>query len=259
MGQGEGEGEGGSEDTAADWRYSAGSPTSSNTSTRGVGPSTRGVGLVVLDCDGVLIDSERLNVAIDAAWISALGWPITVAEVIDRHMGRSSADQIADVEAQLGRAITDDEAADWQRRYAAAYRDELAPIPGVTGALEDLVRQGFSMCVASSASHAALRRNLGHCDLLRFFGEGTIFSSEDVERGKPAPDLFLHAAATMGVAPDRCVVVEDSQHGVAAARAAGMPVIGYAGGITPAAMLAGADRIITDLAQLPELVATGWR
>ena len=98
-----------------------------------------------------------------------------------------------------------------------------------------------------------LRRNLEHCGLLRFFPEGTIFSAEDVVLGKPEPDLFLHAAVAMGFGPSACVVVEDSQHGVAAARAAGMRVVGYAGGITPARLLAGADVLVTDLTDVPEL------
>ncbi len=217
------------------------------------GPTVVG-GLVVFDCDGVLIDSERLNVAIDVEWITALGWPVTPEVVVDRHLGRSAADQLADIAAHLGRPVTQAEQQDWMRRYEAAY-DRLESTPGVESALEALVAQGWSLCVASSTRHDPLRRNLEHCGLLRFFPEGTIFSAEDVVLGKPEPDLFLHAAVAMGFGPSACVVVEDSQHGVAAARAAGMRVVGYAGGITPARMLAGADVLVTDLTELPELVS----
>ena len=107
---------------------------------------------------------------------------------------------------------------------------------------------------ASSATHQALQRNLALTGLLGYFDETAIFSATDVAHGKPAPDLFRHAAASLGFQPQRCVVVEDSPFGVAAARAAGMPVVGYAGGVISAAELADADVLLDDLAKLPQAV-----
>ncbi len=214
--------------------------------------------LVVFDCDGVLIDSERLNVDIDVAAIRELGWQITREQVIDRHLGRSEADGLADIAAHIGRPVPQEWIERWRQAYRDVYVTDLVAVPGIVAALDTVVAQGYAVCVASSARQAALRRNLGQCDLLRYFPEGTIFSAQDVERGKPAPDLFRHAARSMGFDPSACVVVEDSQHGVAAARAAAMPVVGFAGGVTPRALLAAADAVIADPAELPAVIAGLW-
>ncbi len=211
-------------------------------------------GLVVFDCDGVLIDSERLNVQVTVRSIQQLGWAVTTAEVIDRYVGRSEADQLADIAAHIGRPVPAEWIDQWREAIRTAYRCELAAVPGVVDALDGLAARGYAVCVASSATHAALDRNLGHCGLLRFFPTGAIFSSEDVAHGKPAPDIFVLAASRMGFAPEHCVVVEDSQHGIAAARAAGMPVVGYAGGVTPSSHLVAADLLLADLSELPAVV-----
>jgi HAD superfamily hydrolase (TIGR01509 family) len=110
------------------------------------------------------------------------------------------------------------------------------------------------MCVASSGSHEKMGRTLGKTGLRRYF-EGRIYSASEVANGKPAPDLFLHAAARMGVEPRHCVVVEDSRFGVQAARAAGMRSLGYAGGITPAQWLEGPGTVVfSDMRKLPGLI-----
>jgi len=209
--------------------------------------------LVIFDCDGVLVDSERLAVAIDVKAIGALGWPISEAEVIDRHLGRSNADVLADIEAHLGRPVPADWDEAWNAEYRQVFDERLEPVPGIAEAIKTIAAEGFQTCVASSASHAKMRRNLGRTGLWEFF-DGRIFSVSEVERGKPAPDLFLYAAQRVGVAAARCVVVEDSQYGVAGAKAAGMKAIGFAGGITPAAQLARADVVLTDMADLPDAV-----
>ena len=122
------------------------------------------------------------------------------------------------------------------------------------GIIEALDRIPTPTCVASSGSHEKMRYTLGKTGLYERFS-GRIFSADEVSRGKPAPDLFLHAAARMGVAPADCAAVEDSAAGVQAARAAGMPVFGYAGGVTPAARLAGAGTIVfLDMRDLPGLL-----
>jgi HAD superfamily hydrolase (TIGR01509 family) len=209
------------------------------------------VELVIFDCDGVLIDSERLAVKVDVAVLRELGWPLTEAEVIERFVGRSDKDGRAMIEAHLGRNLPDDFAETVEHRYREAFATALTPVDGV---LEALDRISLPMCVASSATHDHLRYTLGLTDLYERF-VGRIFSAEDVTNGKPAPDLFLHAAGRMGVTPAACVVVEDSRYGVQAARAAGMRVLAFAGGLTPADALDGPDTIVfDDMRELPSLL-----
>ncbi len=209
-----------------------------------------GCGLVVFDCDGVLVDSERLNVELDVRAIGELGWPITRDEVIDRHLGKSEQDALADIESVIGRPIPADWVGRWRGAYLTAYETELEAVPGVATAIADLLAAGWSICVATSGRRPTTWAKLRRCGLDHFFTDATIFTAADVARGKPAPDLFLHAAASMGAVPRECVVVEDSQHGVAAARAAGMPVVGFTGGITPPHQLAAADVVVADMALL---------
>ena len=207
--------------------------------------------LVIFDSDGVLIDSERLAVKVDVELLRELGWPLSEAEVIERFVGRSDRDTQAAVEAHLGRKLR----ADWDEHVQSLYRevfaDVLAPVAGVVDALE---RVTIPSCVASSGTHEYLRYTLQLTGLYERFA-GRIFSVEDVTRGKPAPDLFLHAAARMGAEPACCVVVEDSRSGVEAARAAGMRVLAFAGGLTPAELLEGPATILfKDMAELPALL-----
>ena len=210
--------------------------------------------LVIFDCDGVLVDSERIAVRIDAVVLAELGWPLSEAEVVERFVGRSEAHMIEQIELQLGIRL----APDWDDRFRPLYRDafaaELAPVDGVVDALDTI---DAPTCVASSSSHERLRYTLGLTGLLERF-EGRIFSGDDVANGKPAPDLFLHAAATLSTDPARCAVIEDSRYGVEAARAAGMRAFGYAGGLTPADRLAGpATVVFDDMRELPALLAAG--
>jgi HAD superfamily hydrolase (TIGR01509 family) len=209
--------------------------------------------LVIFDCDGVLVDSERLAVAIDVRAIGELGWPITEAEVIELFLGRSEADVLADIEAHLGRPVPADFDEAWNAEYRRVFDEQLEAVPGVAGAIKIVAAEGFRTCVASSGSHEKMRRTLGRTGLLEFF-DGRIFSATEVARGKPEPDLVLYAAQQVGLPPDRCVVVEDSRYGVAGASAAGMKAIGFAGGVTPAGQLDQADVVITDMADLPGAV-----
>ena len=212
--------------------------------------------LVVFDCDGVLVDSERLNVDLDVRAIGELGWPITREEVIARHVGLSEADATADIESVIGRPIPPEWVARWRGLYLAAYETELEAIPGVGAAIEALVASEWAVCVATSGSRDGTWRKLTRCALHGWFTDGSVFTAADVARGKPAPDLFLWAARSMGVAPDRCVVVEDSPHGVAASRAAGMPCVGFAGSVTSRAQLAAADLVIDDMSELAAAIQT---
>jgi HAD superfamily hydrolase (TIGR01509 family) len=198
--------------------------------------------LVLFDCDGVLVDTERLTVGVEARVLTELGWPITADEVVTRWMGRSSHAQLADVEARLGAAS----ARDFDERTTAELHDtfarEVTAVDGVEALLDGLAAHRVRSCVASSGTHARMRRTLGLTGLADRF-EGRVFSATEVAHGKPAPDLFLHAAAAMGVEPARCAVVEDSVYGVRAGVAAEMTVHGYAGGLTTAEALAEAGAV----------------
>jgi HAD superfamily hydrolase (TIGR01509 family) len=209
--------------------------------------------LVIFDCDGVLIDSERLAIQVDKVALAALGWPLEEPEIIERFVGRSHAAMTAEIEAHLGRTLP----ADWWEQFRPLHdrlvEEQLAPVDGILDALAAI---DLPNCVASNSSHRWLRRGLGLTGLYERFA-GRIFSgAEDVAQGKPAPDLFLHAARTLGVDPARCVVIEDSPFGLAAARAAGMPSFGYTGSLSPAEKLAGPGTILfDDMRKLPELLS----
>ncbi|MFJ8000906.1 HAD family hydrolase [Streptomyces sp. NPDC096310] len=210
------------------------------------------VELVIFDCDGVLVDSERICVRVDAQVFAALGCHFTEEEIVETFVGSSGEIYDAAVEQRLGRPLEPG----WHRAYEHLYQEafdaELTAIDGVAETLEAL---GLPFCLASNGGHATIRRNLTTTGLHHHF-EGRIFSASDVPRGKPAPDLFLHAARTMGVAPERCAVVEDSAYGVTAARAAGMRAFGYAGGLTAPHKLAGPGTVVfEDMRELPGLLA----
>lgn len=209
--------------------------------------------LVIFDCDGVLVDSERLVVDIDVLAVRELGWEITREEVIELFVGKSEADMKAEIEQHIGRSLSTDWDAAWQAEYRRVLDEDLEPVPGVADAVSAITAAGYATCVASSGSQEKMSRTLAKTGLWDAFA-GRLFSATEVERGKPAPDLFLHAADRMGFQPASCLVVEDSRHGVAGARAAGMTVVGFAGGITPHHHLGSADRIITNMADLPAAV-----
>jgi HAD superfamily hydrolase (TIGR01509 family) len=207
--------------------------------------------LVIFDCDGVLVDSERLAIKVDVQVLRELGWELSEAEVIARFVGRSNREIQTLIEAHLGRALVPG----WTERLKPLYdrvlEADLAPVDGV---LEALDRITTPTCVASSAAHEQLRYTLGLTGLYESFA-GRIFSAEDVANGKPAPDLFLYAAERMGAMAAECVVVEDSRAGVEAGRAAGMRVLAYAGGVTPADLLSGPNTtLFGDMRELPGLL-----
>lgn len=214
--------------------------------------------LIIFDCDGVLVDSEPIAGDAMAAMMTALGHPMTRADALATFTGLALADVNARASALLGAPIP----AEVGERYGAAllarFRQELKPIAGVREALAALPAR---RCVASSSAPERLRLSLAVTGLLPLF-EPHVFSAAEVPRGKPAPDLFLHAAARAGAVPRDCIVIEDSPLGIAAARAAGMAAIGFVGGghATAASAerltAAGADRVIASMAELPPLIAT---
>ncbi|KMS80388.1 MULTISPECIES: HAD family hydrolase [Streptomyces] len=209
--------------------------------------------LVIFDNDGVLVDSEPISNRLLAAYLTELGHPTSYEDSIRDYMG-SAMHRIHElVLERTGQRLPADFDEVFHARVFAAFERELQPVPGVTGVLEKLAADGVPYCVASSGSHARIRVGHRTTGLDRWFPQERVFSSEDVGRGKPAPDLFLHAAQRMGVAPERCVVVEDSPLGVQAAVAAGMDVYGFTA-MTPAAKLAGAGQLFSRMDQLLDLL-----
>jgi len=209
--------------------------------------------LVIFDCDGVLVDSERLSIRLDVELLSELGWPMTEDEVVERWVGRTEAAMRAEIEEHLGRDV----GPEWDvfaERYVRAFAEELEPVDGVAAAVDAIQATGVATCVASSGGIDKIRRNLGKTGLLDRF-DVRLFSGDDVEHGKPAPDLFLHAAAVMGAPPTRTAVIEDSVHGVAAGLAAGMAVFAYTSGVTRAERLARQGvTLFDDMRDLPRLL-----
>ncbi|WP_330306455.1 MULTISPECIES: HAD family hydrolase [unclassified Streptomyces] len=209
--------------------------------------------LVIFDNDGVLVDSEPISNTILAAYLTELGHPTSYEESIRDYMG-SAMHRIHElVQERSGRRLPDDFDDTFHGRVFAAFERELEPVPDAVQILEKLAADGVPYCVASSGSHERIRVGHRKTGLDRWFDEGRVFSSQDVGRGKPAPDLFLHAAERMGVPPEKCVVVEDSPLGVQAANSAGMDVYGFTA-MTPAAKLAGATQLFSDMGELADLL-----
>jgi HAD superfamily hydrolase (TIGR01509 family) len=169
--------------------------------------------------------------------------------VVELFLGRTDAYMRQVIEERLR-----DLPGDWEHRlderYLAAHA-ELRPVDGIVEALEQI---RVETCVASSGTHEKIRRSLGATGLYERF-EGRIFSTTEVEHGKPAPDLFLYAAERMGVEPAACAVVEDSPFGVEAAKAAEMTAFAYVGGLVPAERLRDADVVFDEMRELPRLLS----
>ncbi|AUH53333.1 HAD family hydrolase [Chromobacterium sp. ATCC 53434] len=204
--------------------------------------------LVVFDCDGVLVDSERITNAVFARMLNELGLPVTLDDMFERFVGLSMAQCLRQIAEMLGEAPPAAFEADYRRRCHMALESELKAVPGVPAMLDALP---LPYCVASNGGHDKMCATLGLTGLLPCCG-GRLFSAADVAAPKPAPDVFLHAARSLGADPARCLVIEDTPTGVRAGVAAGMTVWGYAA-LTPAARLleAGAERVFDDMADLP--------
>lgn len=189
--------------------------------------------LVIFDCDGVLVETEAVSARVNRRILASMGWNVDPSEFARRFVGRTYGHFLAEIERHLGTRLD----FDWEERYGhlhqEAYERELTAVPGIRKVLTQL---NFPFCVASNASHDHVRTVLEITGLLPYF-RGKIFSADDVGIGKPAPDLFLHAARHLGRRPGQCLVVEDSIVGVEAAVAARMSVVGYTGGLTAAESL----------------------
>jgi HAD superfamily hydrolase (TIGR01509 family) len=202
--------------------------------------------LVIFDCDGVLVDSELISNRVLSEALAELGLELTVEETMAEFMGRSREHMLARIEALTGAPAPHDFIEHYDAARDAAFWDGLEPVEGIEEALDALDAAGIATCVASSGDHAKMRLTLGMTGLYDRF-EGRIFSASEVANGKPAPDLFLHAATRMGVEPQDCVVVEDSPAGVAAGAAAGMRVLGFGEELD-------ADTVFDDMRDLPHLL-----
>ncbi|MFF9340812.1 HAD family hydrolase [Streptomyces sp. NPDC014773] len=209
--------------------------------------------LVIFDNDGVLVDSEPLSNRLLAGYLTELGHPTTYEDSLRDYMG-AALHRVHDlVLERTGQRLPEDFDAAFHARVFAAFQEELEPVDGVMEVLKRLAADRVPYCVASSGSHERIRVGHRKTGLDAWFPEEVVYSAEDVGRGKPAPDLFLHAAARMGVAPGRCVVVEDSRLGVQAAVAAGMDVYGFTA-MTPEDRLAGAKGFFSRMEELPGIL-----
>jgi HAD superfamily hydrolase (TIGR01509 family) len=206
--------------------------------------------LVIFDCDGVLVDSEELGTRALLASAAEIGVTLPLEEAAERFRGAKMADCVAVIEERLGRPTPSDFVAQVRRRMAEAFTSELRPVAGVEAALAriDLVK-----CVASSGPREKIRLSLSVTGLVDYF-QDRIFSSYDIDSWKPDPDIFLHAARTLGVSPSQAAVVEDSAMGVRAGIAAGMRVFGFASGKRGAELAAEGARVFDHMVLLPGLL-----
>jgi HAD superfamily hydrolase (TIGR01509 family) len=215
-----------------------------------------GFDLVIFDCDGVLVDSEVISCRTHAEMLTRHGYPISTEQVHDRFLGRSAREARLEIERELGRALPDELDVQLRAELYRSFAATLKAIPGIEQALAGISQL---ICVASSGSPERIRTSLTLVNLYDRFAPH-IFSAMQVSHGKPAPDLFLFAAAQMQIPPQRCLVIEDSVPGIVAARAADMTVLGFHGGghcrPTTAATLrdAGAVATFDDMRQLPSLI-----
>jgi HAD superfamily hydrolase (TIGR01509 family) len=207
-------------------------------------------GLVIFDCDGVLVDSDRISLRIQAEHITALGMPTTYEDCVRDFLGLGRPGTVRILEERHGGPLPEGWEEELDAAVHAAFRRELRPVDGIVSALDQIA---IPICVASSGSQEKMRLTLGLTGLRERF-EGRIFSADKVERGKPAPDLFLFAAARMGAAPEDCIVVEDSPIGAAAARSAGMRALGYAPDDDGEPLAREGAAVFHSMADLPALI-----
>ncbi|MFD5326759.1 HAD family hydrolase [Streptomyces sp. NPDC127092] len=208
--------------------------------------------LVVFDNSGVLVDSEALGNRLLAEMLTAEGVPTTFADAVTHYLGTSFADVLATVRRNTGVTLAEDFGDRFHARLFETFERELTAMPGIHGVLDELDALGVPYCVASNDTADRVRVTLGLTGLAARLA-GRVLGADLVALPKPAPDLFLLAAERFGVAPEECLVVEDSARGVAAARAAGTTVFGLAS-LTPRDRLSGAHRVLGSLAELRPLL-----
>ena len=207
--------------------------------------------LVIFDCDGVLVDSEKLAIQVDQEVLSELGWDISLEEIIHKFVGRSNSYFKSEIEQHLLIKLPDDWSKQLNDRYRNRFSSELKPVTGIFEALEKIE---LNTCVASSGSIEKMRFTLGLTGLLTHFEE-RLFSADQVKLGKPEPDLFLFAAQNMDTNPANCVVVEDSPAGIEGALRADMKVVAFSNGLVPEKNLQFPSvPILRDMRLLPDIL-----
>jgi HAD superfamily hydrolase (TIGR01509 family) len=212
----------------------------------------RDLQLVIFDCDGVLVDSEVL-----ARALTEQGLPTTLAQSRRDYQGLLLADIDSRAQAKLGRPLAEGWLQRYERDRAAVFRRELRAVPGVAEAVRRIQAAGVAVCVASQGKLEKTRLSLKLTQLDPLFPDEALFSAYSVPRGKPHPDLFLHAAASMAAEPAHCAVVEDTPSGVAAAVAAGMRALGYAADSDEAALRRAGAATLLAMDELPSLLGLG--
>lgn len=214
--------------------------------------------LVIFDCDGVLVDSELVCNTVVATELTALGWEMTAHEAERAFLGLTFTDMQPIIETRLGRPLEDHWKQSLVEKVIAAMAEGVEPIPGAIEALHATTGLGLPWRVASNSSHEEMHVKFGRLGI-RHLVAGRVHSHRDVARGKPAPDLFLAAAAAQGVDPAECVVIEDSVPGATAARAAGMDCLGYAAQHDGAALRGVGAVPFRSMFDLPGLLAAAPR
>lgn len=189
------------------------------------------VKLIIFDCDGVLIDSEPVANRVVAEELTALGWAVTADECDRMFLGMSYRDMAVDLERRLQRKLPDRWLDRLLDRVVRLMETEVETVPGARESLDAAMRSPAAWCVASNSSHQEMAAKFA-CTGLTAIMQGRMYSGHEMvlmgQRAKPAPDLFLHAARSIGIAPELCLVIEDSATGIQAARAAGMDCLGLA-------------------------------
>ena len=213
--------------------------------------------LIIFDCDGVLVDSERIaNQVFSRALKEVCDLEFTLDEMYEHFIGNSEARCLKVIEKMLGRKPPQELSERYRMDINQALAQSVVAINGIEQVLEQI---NLPFCVASSGTHEKMRLTLGKTQLIDYF-DGNIFSTSDVERGKPHPDIYWHAAKSMGVdSVEKCLVIEDSPIGVTGAVAAGMTVFGYAE-LMPENKLreAGAHYVFDQMKQLLHLTETDF-
>jgi HAD superfamily hydrolase (TIGR01509 family) len=211
--------------------------------------------LVIFDCDGVLVDSEVISNRVLAEMLTGEGLPTTLTQARRDYQGLLLADVVTRAEEKLGRTLPEDWLARYETERTAAFRLELEPVAGAAETIQRISMAGIGVCVASQGKLSKTSLSLALTGLDHLFPGPARFSAYSVAHGKPAPDLFLHAASSMGAEPAACVVVEDTPSGVTAAVSAGMRGVGYAADSDERALRdAGATEILRSLDELPRVL-----
>ena len=210
---------------------------------------------ILFDCDGVLVDSEPTTIGVITTMLCEIGADIGFEETMQRFMGKTVREEVADIEALIGGPIPAHWYTDFLVRRDQALAQSVEAVPGIGAVLDAAVASGFAHAVASGADRGKMRITLGRTGLLDRL-QPHIYGSDQVERSKPHPDVYLLAARSLQVPPARCLVIEDSATGTRAGVAAGATVLGYCAHTDPRSLLAaGASLVFDDMARLARLIA----